>query len=76
MPEDTKDDKKKYPEVWRMFDGVGTYLGYISENPESSPAPDKLIDVAAAFVPANNIPRNLQNITADDFINATVNRYL
>ena len=38
--------------------------------------PDKLIDVAAAFVPANNIPRNLQNITADDFINATVNRYL
>ena len=42
MPEDKeKDDDKKYPEIWRLFDGVGTYLGYISENPESSPAPDK-----------------------------------
>ena len=42
MPEDKeKGEDKKYPEIWRMFDGVGTYLGYISENPESSPAPDK-----------------------------------
>ncbi|MAH44971.1 hypothetical protein CMI37_04030 [Candidatus Pacearchaeota archaeon] len=31
--DDDEDDEDKIPEVWFIFDGVGTYLGYVSENP-------------------------------------------
>ena len=33
MPKEKK-DKKKYPEVWYIFDGAEDYLGYLADNPE------------------------------------------
>ena len=29
-----KEKKKKYPEVWYIFDGAEDYLGYLADNPE------------------------------------------
>ena len=34
MPKEKKEKKKKYPEVWYIFDGVEDYLGYLADNPE------------------------------------------
>ena len=34
MPKGKKEKKKKYPEVWYIFDGTEDYLGYLVDNPE------------------------------------------
>ena len=45
-----KEKKVKYPEVWFVYDGIGTWLGYVAENPEDRD-PDKFHVVVSAGLP-------------------------
>ena len=42
--------KVKYPEVWFIYDGIGTFIGYIGENPPDKD-PDKFHIVLSAGLP-------------------------
>ena len=45
-----KEKKVKYPEVWFVYDGIGTWLGYVAENPPDKD-PDKFHVVVSAGLP-------------------------
>ena len=45
-----KTNKIEYPEVWFMYDGVGSFLGYIGANPPER-HPDKFHIVVSAGLP-------------------------
>ena len=51
----TKTEGQKYPEVWFMEDGVGTWLGWISQNPPER-HPDKFHIMINAGLPGHPMP--------------------
>ena len=45
-----KEKEVKYPEVWFLYDGIGTWLGYVAENPPDRD-PDKFHVLVSAGLP-------------------------